>query len=73
MNEASNLSIGVDEKLTSFCAVAPVPMLTCSLQDRYLFRPRERSDLDIDDMLDCQEVPRSVQRSPWPIAGSCSR
>jgi hypothetical protein len=39
MNEASSLSIGVDEELPSFSAVVPVPMLTRSLQDRYLFRP----------------------------------
>jgi hypothetical protein len=39
VNEASSLSIGVDEELPSFSAVTPVPMLTRSLQDRYLFRP----------------------------------
>jgi hypothetical protein len=39
MNEASSLYIGVDEELPSFSAAAPVPMLTRSLQDRYLFRP----------------------------------
>ncbi|MGF6598604.1 hypothetical protein P3T23_003321 [Paraburkholderia sp. GAS448] len=38
MNEASSLSIGVDEELPSFSAMAPVSMLTRSLQDRYLSR-----------------------------------
>jgi FixJ family two-component response regulator len=35
-NEALKLSIGIDEELPSFWTVAPVPMLTRSLQDRYL-------------------------------------
>lgn len=35
-NEALRLSIGVDEELPSFWAVTPVPILTRSLQDRYL-------------------------------------
>ncbi|WP_160111902.1 hypothetical protein, partial [Paraburkholderia piptadeniae] len=38
MNEASNLFIGVDEESPPFWAAAPVPMLTHSLQDRYLFQ-----------------------------------
>lgn len=38
MNEALNLFIGVDEESPPFWAAAPVPMLTHSLQDRYLFQ-----------------------------------
>jgi hypothetical protein len=39
MNEASSLSVGVDGELPSFSAVATVPIMTRSLQDRYPFRP----------------------------------
>jgi hypothetical protein len=42
MNEASSLSIVVDEELPSFSAVAPAPMLTRSLQDRYLSGRNDR-------------------------------
>jgi hypothetical protein len=37
MNEASGLSVGVDGELPSFSAVATVPIMTRSLQDRYPF------------------------------------